>query len=117
MTSKEISNSFLRTYYDTFDTNIKSLYTYYTVNASMTYLNEEIGGQLAIQNKFNNLHFVWCKHNIIFCNCQLVDLNKLIIVALGTIQEYDKQTNYHEVFVLINENNRWFINNHIFNII
>lgn len=124
----KIGQQFLEHYYKLFDYNWKLLYTCYNANATMTFQNEEYFGGNSIKNKYELLNLNNPKHNSYSYNVQPVGKNKISIMVIGsltnsskylwtTFAQQTKTFNYVESFVIMNENNRWFIQSHIFRLL
>lgn len=122
-----ISKSFIETYYNFLHSNHQNIYNFYLDNSKLTYNNEEILGIELIKQKYANLNLKEPKFTINNFNAQPIDNNKIIITVIGTMENklnssilsfnISNKNNYHETFILVNNNNSWFIQNHIFNII
>jgi len=122
-----ISKSFIETYYNLLHCNHQNICNFYLDNSKLTYNNEEILGIELIKQKYANLNLKEPKFTINNFNAQPIDNNKIIITVIGTMENklnssilsfnISNKNNYHETFILVNNNNSWFIQNHIFNII
>ena len=122
-----ISKSFIETYYNSLHSNHRNIVNLYLHNSKLTYNNEEYLGIELIKQKYNFLDLKEPKYVINNFNSQPIDNNKIIITVIGTIENklnssilsfnISNKNNYHETFILVNINNSWFIQNHIFNII
>lgn len=122
-----ISKSFIETYYNSLHSNHQNIVNLYLHNSKLTYNNEEYLGIELIKQKYNFLDLKEPKFTINNFNAQPIDNNKIIITVIGTIENklnssilsfnISNKNNYHETFILVNINNSWFIQNHIFNII
>lgn len=130
---REITQDFLQHYYKMYDTNIEQLHEHYTPSAMLTFNDEEYLGNDAIKAKYLSLNLNKTQHKVYSYDCQPMENNDILIMATGTVIEnnnlvWSQQENiisylqnktceykYIETFVLtLNNNNNWYIQNHIF---
>lgn len=118
---KEIAKQFCKKYYETYDSDITKLESFYLPVAMFTYLEEEFVGFGNFKKKLQNLSIRSVKHEINTIDAQPINQEKLYIMITGTISvngDFSK-TKFSE-FICLSKgttDQNFYINNTMFRIV
>lgn len=119
MTYKLITDEFIKFYYGLYDTNFIKIGCLYTNYPCITFADEEFNNFMDLYKKITkdyNIHKF--NHKITSYSGQPIG-DKLIIISInGTISinnNYFQEGKFSETICLIKDNDKYYINNSIFN--
>lgn len=116
---QQLGEQFVQYFYSTFDTNRANLRQLYTPDSMLTYEDTTLSGVDAIMEKYANLKFNTCKHEVQSLNVQPTNAasqNGVVVFCNGKffIDDSPNPLNFAQMFHLIKANNTYFIINELF---
>ena len=117
MSSNEIVQSFLSTYYNSLQSNRSQMGGYYRESSTLTYEGDERKGIKSISDKFNQLSFQNIQFQFENHDFQS-SLNGLIVAVNGRLlMDNENQFKFFQVFQISQDQQGFYIANDIFRLI
>eukprot|EP00118_Oscarella_pearsei_P025025 m.307343 g.307343 ORF g.307343 m.307343 type:complete len:123 (+) comp42169_c0_seq1:37-405(+) len=111
----QIGQTFVTSYYQTFDSNRAAVASLYRDTSSLTFEGTEHKGQAAIVTKLTSLPFQTVQHGVTTTDCQMIDAESLLVCVMGQLKTDDDPVHgFMESFVLRQFGDSLFIVNQVF---
>ena len=111
---KNVAEDFCQQYYNFYDTNCGQLVSYFTLDATFTFLDEEIIGFSKLCERITQYNIYRFTHHSANVNSQAVGQYGAMLTVTGKVSVNDSvfQQNYVETILLqMDENGRLFVTN------
>ncbi|QKX56887.1 uncharacterized protein TRUGW13939_03994 [Talaromyces rugulosus] len=116
----EIAKQFVQFYYQTFDSDRKSLAALYRDNSMLTFESGATGGTANIIEKLTSLPFQKVQHQVATLDAQPSnEQGGILVLVTGAllVDEEQKPMNYTQSFQLLPDGQSYFVYNDVFRLV